>query len=154
MLFSTRQDMAQFQEEAYFEKTNTFVSINTPLLSNLCMLENISLVLQVHQGLTRKQANEEAYTALSALGIEEIALLRYEAFSEKVIFLVQIIRACIQKDAKIILVQPFSFLGSETDLDFIFDTLGTLHVSWDRVLIIDLMHQKSYYQESRCHIIK
>lgn len=118
------------------------------------MLENISLVLQVHERLSRKKAQDEAYKALSSLGLEEIASLRYEACSEKVIFLVQVIRACIQKDAKIIIEQPFILLSDEIDLNFIFDALDSLHVSYDRVLIIDLMHQKDYYEENRCHIIK
>lgn len=153
-LFLNRHDIALFQEKAYEDKQNTFVSSNTPLLSNLCMLENISLVLQVHKHLSRKKAYTKAEKALKLLNIENISLLRYEACSDKEIFLVQVIRASIQKEAKIIIEQPFMLLSSEIDLDFIFDALDTLCIPYERVLIIDLKHHENYYKESRCHIIK
>lgn len=118
------------------------------------MLENISLVLQVHKHLSRKKAYKKAEKALKVLNIENISLLRYEACSDKEIFLVQVIRASVQKEAKIIIEQPFMLLSSEIDLDFIFDALDMLSVPYERVLIIDLKHQENYYKESRCHIIK
>lgn len=139
---------------AYADRENTFVSSNIPLLSNLSMLENIALVLQVHEHLSRKQAHQEVYHALNALGLEKIAMLRYEACSDKEIFLVQLIRACIKKDVRIIIEQPFLLLGDEFNLDFVFNALDTLNIACERVLVVDLIHQKNYYQEDRCHIIE
>ncbi len=140
-------------EEAYADKNNTFVSSLTPLLSNLSMLENISLVLQVHERIGRKQAHQKALDALSLLGLDNLAILRYEACSNKEIFLVQLIRACIQKDVKIIIEQPFMLLSDAIDLNNILGSLDKLGIAHERVLIIDLKHQEKFYEESGCRII-
>ncbi len=116
------------------------------------MLENIALVLQVHEHLSRKKANKEVYHALNSLELEHIAQLRYEACSDKEMFFVQLIRASIQKDAKIIIEQPFMLLSEEMNLDFILESLDALRIEYGRVLIIDLIHQENYYREGRCHI--
>lgn len=118
------------------------------------MLENIALVLQIHQGLSRAKAHKIVSAVLDLLNLEKISQLRYESCSNKEIFLVQIIRACIQKDAKIIIEQPFILLNEEASLDFIFETLDMLGIAHERVLVIDLQHQENYYKESGWHIIK
>jgi len=118
------------------------------------MQENISLILQTHEHLSRNKAYQRVDKALTSLHIEHLALLRYEVCSAKEIFLVQLIRACIQKSARIIIEQPFMFLNDEINLNFLFDALDALDVSWERIRIIDLKHQENYYEEDRCHIIK
>jgi ABC-type nitrate/sulfonate/bicarbonate transport system ATPase subunit len=116
------------------------------------MIENISLVLQVHEGLSRKTANERSFRALEALGLSHLAAWRYDICSEKEIFFVQLIRAHMQKDAKIVIDQPFAFLAEEMDLEFILTALDRLMISYEEVLIIDLTGQKSHYKETACHI--
>jgi len=116
------------------------------------MIENISLVLQVHEGLSRKAAHERSFQALEALGLSHLAAWRYDVCREKEIFYVQLIRAHMQKDVKIIIDQPFSFLAEEMDLAFILTALDRLMISYEDVLIIDLIGQKSHYKETACHI--
>lgn len=148
----SRRDINVYKEKAYENREYAFVSDSTPLLSNLSMIENISLITQVHEGLSRKEALKKAYEALESLELEHLADLRYDICSEKEIFYVQLIRAHMQKNAKIVIDQPFSFLAEEMDLGFILDALDCLMISYQEVLIIDLIGQKSHYKETACHI--
>ena len=116
------------------------------------MIENISLILQVHEGLSRQAAHKRSRDALKALDLSDLSALRYDVCSEKEIFFVQLIRAHMQKDAKIIIDQPFAFLAEEMDLEFILTALDRLMISYEDVLIIDLTGQKSHYKETACHI--
>lgn len=150
----SRREINAFKQGAYHRKEYAFVSASTPLLSNLSMIENIALILQTHGRLSRKAAQKIAYDELKRLELLPIAALRYEACSEKEIFFIQLIRAHMQKDAKIVIDQPFVFLAEEMDLSIILDALDRLLISYQDVLIIDLMHQQSHYRESACHIEK
>ena len=116
------------------------------------MIENIALIAQVHEHLSRHDAQKEASNNLKALGLLTLSSLRYEACSEKEIFYVQLIRAKSQKDAIIVIDQPFVFLTEEMNLNFILEALDALLISYQDVLIIDLAHQRSHYKESACHI--
>ena len=116
------------------------------------MIENIALILQVHEGFSRSKAKDRALRALQSLQLGHIASLRYDACSEKDIFSTQLIRACLKKDATIVIDQPFIFLDEEIDLSFLLDALDRLLISYQDVLIIDLSHQKSHYKESACLI--
>ncbi len=118
------------------------------------MIENISLILQVHQGLSREAAHKVVHQDLKALKLLHLAQWRYDICSEKELFYVQLIRAHMQKDAKIVIDQPFAFLAEEVDLGFIFTALDRLMIAYEEVLIIDLLGQKSHYKETACHIEK
>ena len=143
-----------FLERAYGDPLNTFVSTQTPLLSNLSMLENIALISQVHDKMGMAQSHKKAYAALKSLELEQIAPLRYENCSAKEKFYVQLIRANILKDAKIIIEQPFMLLAEEMSIHFILDALGRLNIPYERVRIIDLVHQENNYKEPQCRIEK
>jgi len=118
------------------------------------MLENISLISSVHKGLSRKESQDKAYKALSLLGLENIASLRYNECSAKERFCVQLIRADTIKDTTIIIEQPFALLSQEEDLGFVIKLLTQLNISLQRVYIIDLVHQENYYKEHQCLIEK
>lgn len=118
------------------------------------MIENIALILQVHEGLSRKAAHKRARQELKALELLHLADWRYNVCSDKEIFYVQLIRAHMQKNAKIVIDQPFAFLAEEVDLGFIFTALDRLMIAYEEVLIIDLLGQKSHYKETACHIEK
>ncbi len=118
------------------------------------MIENISIILQIHEHQSRKQAQLNAYKRMKVLNILPLASLRYDECSQKEIFLIQLIRADIQKDVKIVIEQPFTFLEHEPDLNFITDTLDKLLISYEDVFIVDLKHQQAHYKETACHIKK
>jgi len=118
------------------------------------MIENISIILQIHEYKNRKEAQLEVYKKLKLLNILPLASLRYEECSEKEIFLVQLIRAAIQKDVKIVIEQPFTFLEHEPDVNFITEALDALLISYQDVFIVDLKHQEAHYKETTCHIEK
>ena len=118
------------------------------------MIENISLILQVHAGLNREAAQKAAHQDLKVLGLLHLAEWRYDVCSDKELFYVQLIRAHMQKNAKIVIDQPFAFLAEEVDLEFIFSALDRLMIAYEEVLIIDLLGQKSHYKEIACHIEK
>ncbi len=116
------------------------------------MIENISLALQVHEKLSRKKAQKRALEALSLLHLQELAPLRYEVCSIQDIFYVQLVRAFVQKGAKIIIDRPFVFLSGQNNINFILEALDDLLVPYQDVTIIDLEHQQSHYKEVACHI--
>lgn len=153
-LFSSFDKILSFLESAYEDPVTTFVSTQTPLLSNLSMLENIALISQVHEKLSITRSHKKAYEALSTLDLGRIASLRYENCSAKEKFYVQLLRANILKDAKVIIEQPFMLLAEEMSIEFILNALQRLNISYDRVSIIDLIHQQSNYKEPQCHIEK
>lgn len=144
--------MEAFKDEILHTKEYAFVSISTPLLSNLSMVENIALILQVHEKLSRNKAQKRAFDALHSLHLDRLAPLRYDVCSIQDIFYVQLIRAFVQKGAKIVIDQPFVFLNEQTDINFILEALDALLVPYQDVTIIDLEHQKSHYKEVSCHI--
>jgi len=153
-LFSSAKQLHAFLEEAYEEKNSSFVSAQTPLLSNLSILENVALVSQVHQGLNRIKAQEKAFIALEKLGISHLSFLRYNECDTKDIFCAQLARAAMIEENKVIIEQPFSLLAEEVHKDFIFDALQNLDIAFNKVFVLDLEHQESFYKEGPCHIEK
>lgn len=116
------------------------------------MIENIALILQTHEKLSRNKAQKLALDALHLLHLNEIAPLRYEVCSIQDIFYVQLIRAFVQKGAKIVIDQPFVFLSGQNNINFILEALDALLVPYQDVTIIDLEHHESHYKEVACHI--
>ncbi len=151
-LFTSINALNHYKEESYPNEEYAFVSTSTPLLSNLSMIENISLIMQIHDRLSRKNAQKAAYDALKSLGLISIAALRYDACSDKEIFYVQLIRAFVKKGAKIVIDQPFAFVAEENSINFILEALDKLLIPYQRIIIIDLDNQKSRYKEVSCHI--
>ncbi|MDF1882187.1 hypothetical protein JHD50_12905 [Sulfurimonas sp. MAG313] len=130
------------------------MSRQTPLLSNLSITENIALILQVHEKLSREDALQQAKEALESLDLGYLCEFRYNNCNLKETFHIQLIRAIMIKGSQIIIDQPFSLVREELSLDFIFKALEKLKISINTVLILDLNHQKNYYKESPCLIIK
>jgi len=112
------------------------------------MLENISLILQTQNKMSFQEAQTIAYNALNSISIEYIAGFRYEKCSEKEIFYVQLIRACMLEESTIIIDQAFNFFADEMNIDFILQALDLLNISYKRVLLIDLTNQKHHYKEN------
>jgi len=83
-----------------------------------------------------------------------LGALRYESCIDKEVFLIQLLRAQMQKNVKIVLEQPFSLLSHELNIGFIIQTLDALHIDYQDILILDLIHQEAQYKEKRCHIEK
>ena len=114
----------------------------------------MALISQVHQGLSRVQAQEKASKVLESLGILHLSFLRYNECDTKDIFCAQLARASMLEENRLILEQPLSLLGEQLSGSFIYEALQNLEIAYNRVTILDLMHQESFYQEGPCHIEK
>jgi len=118
------------------------------------MIENISLILQVHQKLSVKEAKKEGMLALDALNLSKIAHYRYTSCSSQEKFCTQLIRATMLKNAKIILDQPFRLLDEQINIDFILSAIQKLNIEVQGVQILDLIPMQTYYEGSQCLIKK
>lgn len=114
----------------------------------------MALIAQVHEGLNSRNAQKKASAFLKSLDISHLSLLRYNKCEANDIFYVQLARAAMLDDDKIILDQPLSFLAQSSEKSFIYEALERLNISYDRVIILDLIHLESFYKEGPCHIEK
>jgi ABC-type sugar transport system ATPase subunit len=115
--------------EAFREFTETNrrqaapVSVDVPLISNQEVWMNIALIKQYHENMPRLQAENMALNALQRLDMAQIAYKRNPSLTNEERFCVFLLRACMVKDAIVIIDRPFKIIPHLQDIDFIFRTL-------------------------------
>lgn len=83
-----------------------------------------------------------------------MSFLRYNECTQQDIFCIQLARASMLQNTSILLEQPFSLLDEEVDTSLIVRAIKALDIDCHRITILDLYHQKNFYQEDLCHIEK
>jgi ABC-type uncharacterized transport system YnjBCD ATPase subunit len=99
------------------------VSVDVPLISNQDVWMNIALIKQYHENMPRFQAENMVLNALQRLDLAPIANKRNPALTNEERFCVLLLRACMVKDALVIIDRPFKIIPHLKDTDFIFQTL-------------------------------
>ena len=99
------------------------VSVDVPLISNQEVWVNIALIKQYHENMPRVQAESMVLNALQRLDLMEIAYKRNPSLTNEERFCVFLLRACMVKDAIIMIDRPFKIIPHLQDIDFIFQTL-------------------------------
>jgi ABC-type lipopolysaccharide export system ATPase subunit len=84
---------------------------------------NIALIKQYHENMPRFQAENMVLNALQRLDLGPIANKRNPALTNEERFCVLLLRACMVKDALVIIDRPFKIIPHLKDVDFIFETL-------------------------------
>jgi ABC-type nitrate/sulfonate/bicarbonate transport system ATPase subunit len=99
------------------------VSVDVPLLSNQDVWMNIALIKQYHENMPRPQAENMALNALQRLDLAYIANKRNPSLTNEERFCVFLLRACMVKDAIVMIDRPFKIIPHLKDISFIFQTL-------------------------------
>jgi len=99
------------------------VSVDVPLISNQEVWMNIALIKQYHENMPRPQAESMALNALQRLDLMEIAYKRNPSLTNEERFCVLLLRACMVKDAIVMIDRPYKIIPHLQDSDFIFQTL-------------------------------
>jgi ABC-type nitrate/sulfonate/bicarbonate transport system ATPase subunit len=99
------------------------VSVDVPLLSNQDVWMNIALIKQYHENMPRSQAENMALNALQLLDLAHIANKRNPSLTNEERFGVLLLRACMVRDALILIDRPFKIIPHLPDINFIFQAL-------------------------------
>jgi len=99
------------------------VSVDVPLISNQEIWMNIALIKQYHENMPRFQAENMVLNALHRLDLVQIAYKRNSSLTNEERFCVFLLRACMVKDAIVMIDRPFKIIPHLKDISFIFQTL-------------------------------
>ncbi|MDH5465187.1 MAG: hypothetical protein OEW60_06120 [Thiovulaceae bacterium] len=130
------------------------VSVKIPFLSNLSVLENIKLVAEVRERSSNNKVQERAMEKLRALEMEELSATHFTSLDDLHYFWVQIIRAHMLEECRMVIDRPFVFVPGQRNMDFILQALERLNIDFDRVTIIELVSEQHNFREDICDITK
>jgi len=99
------------------------VSVDVPLISNQEVWMNIALIKQYHENMPPLQAENMVLNALQRLDLVHIAYKRNPSLTNEERFCVFLLRACMVRDAIVMIDRPFKIIPHLQDIDFIFQTL-------------------------------
>lgn len=123
------------------------VSTDVPLISNKEVWMNIALIKQYHENISRISAEKMVLDALKRLDLENIAYLRKPSLTNVERFCVLLLRACMVRDALIIIDRPFKIIPHLQDADFIFQTLKKIDDFYTTCYIFDYQWMADKYGE-------
>lgn len=132
-------------------KTNTYraapVSIDLPLISNQEVWLNIALIKQYHENVPRVQAENLVLDALRRLDLVHIAYLRNPSLTSEERFCVMLLRACMVRNALVVIDRPFKIVPHLQDSDFIVKTLKKIDDLYATCYIYDYKWMAEKYGE-------
>jgi ABC-type lipopolysaccharide export system ATPase subunit len=99
------------------------VSVDVPLLSNQDVWMNIALIKQYHENMPRSQAENIVLNVLQRLDLTHIANKRNLSLTNEERFVVFLLRACMVRDALVMIDRPFKIIPHLQDINFVFQTL-------------------------------
>lgn len=108
---------------------------------------NIALIKQYHENMPRSQAEPFVLNALQRLNLAHIAYKRNPSLTNEEMFCVLLLRACMVKDALIIVDRPFKIIPHLRDSDFIFQTLKKIDDFYATCHIYDYKWMAEKYGE-------
>jgi len=117
------------------------------------MYENISLIKEVHEHLSIKEAQRIAHNYLSKIGLEHIGLYRVSQCKHTEILYTMFIRALMTKHSNVIIASPFSLARNIKDIKDIIKDIELLN-NGKNIIIIDTLTNENRYKGVACHIIK
>lgn len=123
------------------------VSVDVPLISNQEVWTNIALIKQYHENMPRVQAENLVLNALERLDLLHIAYLRNPSLTNEERFCVLLLRACMVRDALVMIDRPFKIIPHLQDSDFIFQTLKKIDDFYATCYIYDYNWMAEKYGE-------
>ncbi len=123
------------------------VSVDLPLISNQEVWMNIALIKQYHENVPRRQAQNLVLDALRRLDLEHIAYLRNPSLTSEERFCTMLLRACMVRDALVMIDRPLKIIPHLQDSDFIFKTLKKIEDLYSTCYIYDYQWMAQKYGE-------
>jgi len=123
------------------------VSVDVPLLSNQDVWMNIALIKQYHENMPQSQAENIVLNALQRLDLTHIANKRNPSLTNEERFCVLLLRACMVRDALIMIDRPFKIIPHLQDINFIFQTLKKIDDFYATCHIYDYKWMADKYGE-------
>ena len=123
------------------------VSVDLPLISNQEVWMNIALIKQYHENVPKVQAKKLVLDALRRLDLEHIAYLRNPSLTSEERFCTMLLRACMVRDALVMIDRPLKIIPHLQDSDFIFKTLTRIDDLYSTCYIYDYQWTAPKYGE-------
>lgn len=131
----------------------SLISNETPLISNLDIIENIALIKEVHEKMSVKKAEGLAKVYLEDISLESIARKRPSSCSDLEKFYVKVIRACMSKDERIVILTPFSLIKDTMDIKKVVADMKKLDIK-KTILVLDIKNNEILYKGLAWNIVK
>lgn len=123
------------------------VSADLPLISNQEVWMNIALIKQYHENVPRLQAQNIVLDALRRLDLERIACLRNPSLTSDERFCAMLLRACMVRDALIMIDRPLKIVPHLQNGDFIYNILKKIDDLYSTCYIFDYQWTAPKYGE-------
>jgi len=118
------------------------------------MVENIALILEVHQHMSIKKAQQIAQQYLDMIHLGHIGSYRKVQCTPLEIFYVMFIRALVTNEPTIIIETPYVLLESLREIKTISIHLEKLNQSKKKIIILDTQNNMLHYKDCLCNMIK
>lgn len=122
------------------------VSPEAPLISNLDCWLNVALIKQYHENMPQNSSYLLALESLKRFRLEGIAHMRPSTLNERERFLLKLLRACMVRDARLLIDRPSKMLPGEKDGSFLLRQLELVEDLYRDCRIFDLSRWKDRYQ--------
>jgi hypothetical protein len=123
------------------------VSVDLPLISNQEVWMNIALIKQYHENVPRAEAKKIVLNALRALDLEHIAYLRNPSLTSEERFCTMLLRACMVRDALVIIDRPLKIIPHLQNSDLMFNALKIIDALYSTCYIYDYQWMAPKYGE-------
>lgn len=118
------------------------------------MYENISLIKEVNELLSIKEAQKIADDYLKRINLSHIGLFRVSGCSSIEIFYTMFIRALMTKERTVIIITPLSLIKNLRDVESVIQNMNLLNSEKKNIFILDTITNETRYKGCSCHIIK
>lgn len=123
------------------------VSADVPLISNQEIWMNIALIKQYHENMPRVKAEKLVLDALQRLNLAHVAYKRNRSLNDEERFGVFLLRACMVRDAIVMIDRPSKLIPHLQDTSFIFQTLKKIDDLYTTCYIYDYQWMSAKYGE-------
>jgi len=121
------------------------VSPDIPLLSNLTIENNIALITRYHCNVKSTQVMPVIEKLMEETGIIHLKGQRLFGMNKNHIFIAKFLRACMVKDAVIVIDRPFEMLSGEKSFDIVTETLASIENMYNSCKVLDYEWHKNFY---------
>lgn len=122
------------------------VSPDAPLISNLDCWLNVALIKQYHEDMPKDFSYQIVIKELQRFNLEGIAHMRPSILNERERFLLKLLRACMVRDARLLIDRPSLMLPGEKDGSFLMKHLRLAEDLYRDCRIYDFSQWEDRYQ--------
>lgn len=117
------------------------------MISNLDNWLNVALIRQYHENVRREVAYTLAKKLFALFGLEDLLRKRPSVLDRRQLFMVKLLRACMVRDACIVIDRPFLMIPEEENITFFVRHLQLVQEHYRNCQIFDYaLLKKERYQ--------